>query len=150
MKYFFNKQITEITLPEQGYKVGNDIEEINAFIPLNDKQLLDLEQHTDWSAMEVWQGFKNPIIPIPEPTPIELFDYLKCTSRVREVFGIRFLQIEPYCLGSFLNLQLKRFDLVWQAIMGHIQLGNMTLNDYNMFRDILLEQNIDLNNFSKK
>lgn len=147
MKYFYNFTIAEIELPEQGYKVGTDITEIDTFIALTDEQLVFLADNPTASVMEVWNKRLNPA---PEPpTPEQLFDWDKCS---RELYGVlsetRQIQLHSWQFTIVQLMQVKNFTKLKSTIdVMYSVLQLITLEEKELFYSVMLDNGIDLNNY---
>lgn len=101
---------------------------------------------------EVDGKFYRYAIDIPQPSPIDLFDFDTFTKNMREQYEregklLRLLQIEPYCSFILMDIKIKAFEQAKVKINARVSLGNFDADDLRIFNDVLMLQNINLSDY---
>jgi len=86
-KYFYNYEIVDANLPEEGYSIGTDINESNIHIPLSVIQLQFLTDNTTASVFEVWNCKLEIIKEAYVVTPENSFNYDDFITSLFQVFS---------------------------------------------------------------
>lgn len=147
MKYFYNKQIREITLPEQGYKVGVDWNEKNTFVLLTDNQLAFCEANPKASPLEVYNCLPNPAPEPYVPTPEDLFNPEDAISDMRLEFKENGIALSPYMYLIEQNTRSKNFTYLNDYTKGLLLYNIVTNTELEKFREIFSLQDINLINY---
>jgi hypothetical protein len=90
---------------------------------------------------KVWEG-QSEIVPMPIP-----FDWAKAENGLAKAFREKFFdpRIDKYILSR--NLQLNDFKTFTWYLCGLLEYNIIDSADYSRVRDLLLEQNIDIDNY---
>ena len=135
MKYFYNKKIKEITLPEQGYKVGNDWNAKNTFVLLTDKQLAFLEANPTASALEVYNYLLKPA-PTP-PTPEDLFNPDTAIIDIETVFLPKMIELSTAYLMIKPAVYKKNFAFINSYSKGLVISGQISNTELTLLNTLM-------------
>lgn len=142
MKYIYNNEIVEVTLPEQGYRISTDINDKDVHISLTNKQLTFYKKNPEASVIEIWNcklslGVQTETIQSITPeVQVRSLKLLKTSVRITSSTN----KVVSKRIAELSSDQFKIFSDLVQSIGGRSILTD-SLNYDNITKTCFLDNN---------